>query len=136
MAGTASTVPAMRPFSASCAASPSTSGDLQQRELALVRPLVPELRVEDVADLVEVARAAGAVEVDLLALREQLQAVDRAVDARAAALRDLPHVILHRGAAGVAARVADGETDEADVIVRLARVRIEIVTAERVGQPL
>src|SRR2546427_2101176 len=131
MAGTARIVPAISPLRTSCAISRGTSADLQQLEPALLGLLVAELRVQDVADLVEVARPAGAVEVDLLALREQLEAVDRAVHARAAALRDLPHVVADRGARRLAPGVRDGQRHEADVVVGLARVRVEVVVAQR-----
>src|SRR5260370_7140224 len=93
MAGTARIVPAISPLRTSCAISRGTSADLQQLEPALLGLLVPELRVEDVADLVEVARSAGAVEIDFLALREQLEPLGRAAHAGAPALRDLPHVV-------------------------------------------
>src|SRR5437588_8797955 len=136
MAGTARIVPAISPLRTSCAISRGTSADLQQLEPALLGLLVPELRVEDVADLVEVARSAGAVEVDFLALREQPEPLGRAVHAGAPALRDLPHVVADARARGFPPGVGDGEGDQADVVVRLARVRVEIVVAERLGQPL
>src|SRR6267143_2370788 len=136
MAGTARTVPAISPLRTSCAISRGTSAELQQLEPALLRLLVPELRVEDVADLVEVARSAGAVEIDVLALREQLEPLGRAVHAGAPALRDLPHVVADARARGLPPGVRDGEDHQADVVVRLAGVRVEIVVAERLGQPL
>src|SRR2546429_5426715 len=136
MAGTARMVPAIRPLRSSCAISRGTSGDFQQLELALLGLLVAELRVQDVADRVEVARPARAVEVDLLALREPLQPLHRALHARATALRDLSHVIADGGPRRFAFRMRDGQRDEADVIVGLARVRVEIVVAERLREAL
>src|SRR5262250_1507488 len=91
MAGTARTVPATRPLRTSCATSPTTSDHLHEDELAALGLLELDLAVEDVADVGEVARPAGALEVDLLALGQELQSVHRAVDLGARALRDLPH---------------------------------------------
>src|ERR1041384_7871004 len=139
MAGTASTVPATRPLTTSCAVSSSgtlTSDQLHELELASLRLLVLDLAVEDVADVREVARPAGAFVVDRLALAEQLQALDGAVHLRAVALRDVAHVILDGGAGGLALGVGDGQQHEADVVVVLAGVRIEVVGAQRLEQPL
>src|SRR5687767_6519466 len=115
MAGTASAVAAITPLTTSCGTSPSRaatrSGDLQKLELALLGLLVSELRVEDVADLVELARPAGAVEIDGPALRDELQSLHGALDLGARALRDLAHVVLDRGAARVALRLREGQRD-------------------------
>src|SRR5262245_21452358 len=111
MAGTARMVPATTPFRTSCRTSTRESRRAQQLELPLLGLLVPEVAVEDVAGLVEVARPARALVVDGLALGEELQALDGAVHLDAAALRDPPHVILDRGAGGLALRVGDGERD-------------------------
>src|SRR5438552_12826923 len=108
MAGTARIVPAISPLRTSCAISRGTSADLQQLEPALLGLLVPELRVEDVADPVEVARAAVAVEIDFLPLRDQLEPLRRAVHAGAPALRDLPHVVPDARARRLALGVRDG----------------------------
>src|SRR6266850_1506716 len=101
MAGTARTVPATRPLTTSCAISPTTSDHLHEAELAALGLLEADLAVEDVADVREVARTAGTLEVDLLALGQELQPVDRAVDLGAGALRDLPHGVPHGGAGGL-----------------------------------
>src|SRR5215813_2959547 len=101
MAGTASTVPATTPLTTSCAVSSNgtvTSDHLHELELARLRLLVLDLAVEDVTDLGEVARPAGALVVDGLALRQQLQALDRAVHLLAVALRNVPDVVLDGGA--------------------------------------
>src|SRR5260370_40570662 len=136
MAGTARIVPAISPLRTSCAISRGTSADLQQLEPALLGLLVPELRVEDVADLVEVARSAGAVEIDFPPLREQPEPLGRAAHAGAPALRDLSHVVADARAPGLPLGGRDGEGHQADVVVRLARVWVEIVVAERLGPPL
>src|SRR6058998_993587 len=109
MAGTARMVPAISPLRTSCAISPGTSGDLQQLELALLGLLVAELGVEDVTDLVELARPAGAFVVDLFALGEQAEPVHGAVDTCPCALRDLPHVVADGRAGRLALGVGDGE---------------------------
>src|SRR5262245_29722501 len=124
MAGTASTVPATRPLTTSCATSPQiTSDHLHEDELANLGLLELDLTVEDVADVGEVARAAGALVVDLLALGQELQPIDRAVDLRPRALRDLPHGVAHGGAGGLALGPGNGERDQADVVVAMAGVR-------------
>src|SRR6185436_88390 len=137
MAGTASSVPATRPLTTSCAISPrSTSDHLHEGELGALGLLEADLAVEDVADVGEVARTAGALEVDLLALTQELQAVARAVDLGARALRNLPHGVAHGGAGGLALGPGDGQRDQADVIVALAGVRIEVAGPEKLGQAL
>src|SRR5689334_10715573 len=93
MAGTARIVPAISPLRTSCAISRGTSADLQQLELPALGLLVAKLGVEDVADVVELARSAGPVEVHVLAARQHLEPLDGALHARAVALRDLPDVI-------------------------------------------
>src|SRR5262249_23182650 len=69
MAGTARMVPAIRPLMISWRTSVTTaiSGDLEKLELGPGNFLVPELAVDDVADVGEVARAARALVIDLLA---------------------------------------------------------------------
>src|SRR2546421_1584646 len=134
MAGTASTMPATRPFTRSCASSLPTSDQLHELELASLRLIEADLAVEDVAELREVAGAAGALVVDVLALREELQAFDGVVDLDAAALRDLPHVVADGRAGRLALGVGDGQEHEADVVVALAGVRVEVVGAEHLGQ--
>src|SRR4051812_34414521 len=71
IAGTASMVPAMRPLTISWSISLAIwrdgSDDLQKLELGARDLLVTELAVDDVADVGEIARAAGAFVVDLLA---------------------------------------------------------------------
>src|ERR1043166_437430 len=139
MAGTARMVPATRPLTTSCAVSSSgtlTSDQRHELELASLRLLEADLAVEDVAGLGEVARPAGALVVDRLALAEQLQPLDGAVHLRAVALRDAAHVVLDGGAGGLALGVRDGQQHEADVVGALAGVRIEVVGAEHLGQPL
>src|SRR5215470_2372173 len=134
MAGTASTVPATRPLTTSCAVSSSgtlTSDRRHELELAPVRLLEADLAIEDVADIGEVARPAGALVVDRLGLGQELEAVDGAVDLGAGALRDAAHVVLDGGAGGLALGVGDGQQDEADVVVALAGVGIEVVAAQR-----
>src|SRR4030095_12561755 len=117
MAGTASTVPATRPLTTSCAISPNTSDHLHEGELATLGLLEADLAVEDVADLGEVTRTAGALEVDLLALGQELQPLDGAVDLGARALRDFSHGVAHRGAVGLALGPRDGQGHQADVVV-------------------
>src|SRR2546430_1185444 len=134
MAGTARTMPATRPFTRSCASSLPTSDQLHELELASLRLIEADLAVEDVAELGEVAGAAGALVVDVLALREERQAFDRVVHLDAVALRDLAHVVANGGAAGLTLGVRDGQEHEADVVVALAGVRIEVVGAEHLGQ--
>src|SRR6185503_1455075 len=137
MAGTASTVPATRPLTTSCAISPrSTSDHLHEGELATLGLLEADLAVENVADVGEVARAAGALEVDLLALGQELQPVDRAVDLGPRALRDLPHGVAHGGAGRLALGPGDRQRHQAGVVVALAGVRIEVAGAEELGQAL
>src|SRR4051812_17539264 len=133
MAGTASTVPATRPLTTSCAVSSSgtlTSDQLHERELAPLRLVEADLAVEDVAGLGEVAGAARALVVDRLTLAEQLQPLDGAVHLHAVALRDAAHVVLDGGPGGLALGVRDGEEHEADVVVTLAGVGIEVVGAQ------
>src|SRR5579863_10123577 len=103
MAGTASNVPAMTPFTTSWAICSRNggiagSGHFEECELALVHFVVAEFAVDDVADVREIAGAARALVVDLLALRQQLQAFDGTVDLGAAPLRDLAHVVADAGA--------------------------------------
>src|ERR1700741_1841530 len=134
MAGTASTVPATSPLTTSCAVSSRgtlTSDQLHELELASLRLLELDLAIENVADLGEVARPAGALVVDGLALGEQLEALHGAVHLLAVALRDAAHVVLDRGPVGLALGVSDGQQDEADVVVALAGIRIEVVAAQR-----
>src|SRR5688572_18971561 len=102
MAGTASTVPATRPLTRSWAISPSTSDHLHELEPGALRLVEADLAVEDVADLGEVAGAAGALVVDLLALGQQREPLDRAIHLDAAALRDLAHGLAHGGAGRLA----------------------------------
>src|ERR1051326_5121596 len=97
MAGTASTVPDTTPLTTSCATSSNgtaTSDELHELQLAALRLLELDLAIHDVTDVGEVARPAGALVVDGLALGQQLEALDGAVDLHAVALRDLPHVVL------------------------------------------
>src|SRR5215831_15288840 len=115
MAGTASTVPATRPLTISCAISAPTSDHLHEDELAALGLLELDLTVEDVTDVGEVAGTAGALEVDLLALGQELQPIHRAVDFGARALRDLPHGVAHSRAGRLPLGPCDGERDEADV---------------------
>src|SRR5262245_19398526 len=136
MAGTASTVPATSPLSTSCATSPHTSDHLHEDELAALGLLELDLTVEDVTEIGEVARTAGALVVDFLALGQELQPVHRAVDFRARALRDLPHGVADGRAGRLALGPRDGERDQADVVVALAGVRIEVAGAEELGQAL
>ena len=110
------------------------SGDLQELELAALDLLVAELAVEDVADLGEVAGAAGALVVDLLALGQELQPVDGAVDLGAGALRDLADVVPDRRAGGLALGLGDGQRDQADVVVALAGVGIGSLDAEALAR--
>src|SRR5205085_6653988 len=85
-------------FTTSCAISVAyaiaDSGDLQEHELAAGHFVVAEFAIGDVADLGEVARTARAFVVDLLALPEQLQTFDSAVDLGAVTLANAPHVIV------------------------------------------
>ncbi len=53
-----------------------------------------------------------------------------------AALRDLPHGVAHGRAVGLALRPRDGQRHQADVVVALAGVRIEVAGAEELGQAL
>src|SRR5436309_11037367 len=132
MAGTARIVPAINPLRRSW----SASANFQELELPLLGLLVSELAVEDVADLGEVARPAGALVVDGLALRDELEALDGALDLDARALRDLAHVVPDRRAGGLALGLRQGEHDEARLVVGLARIRIDVVGAEHLGQTL
>src|SRR5262245_4998494 len=139
MAGTARTVPATRPLTTSWAVSSTgtlTSDELHELELAPLRLVEADLAVEDVADVGEVARTARALVVDRLALGEELEALDGVVDLDAVALQDAAHVILDGRAGRLALGVSDGQQDEADVIVALARIRIEVVRAEDLGEAL
>src|SRR5579883_1514159 len=79
MAGTASRVPDTRPLISACRSS-MRSSDLHQHRLPGPDLLVAELAIEDVADVVEVARAGGARIIDLLAGHDRLDAIDRIVD--------------------------------------------------------
>src|SRR5258708_1447217 len=134
MAGTARMVPAITPLTTSCAISASRggiarSGNLQQRGLASADLVVAELAVEDVTDVGEVAGAAGPLVVDLLALRQQLQAFHGAVDLGATALRDLAHAVVNTDARGDL-RFGDGKHDEARPVCRLGLVRIRLGDAK------
>src|SRR5438093_13493136 len=111
MAGSSSIVKAIWTLTKSW----SSSFNFQELELSLLGLLVPELRVHDVADLGEVARAAGALVVHRLALGEELEALDRALDLDARPLRDLAHVIPHGGARRRALGVRDGGNQDAHV---------------------
>src|ERR1700730_3267853 len=134
MAGTARMAPAIAPLTTSCVSSTSTggiarSGDLHQCELAAADLVVAELAIDDVADVGEVAGTACALVVDLLALREQLQSVDRAVDLRAAALANLAHVVVD-GDTCRRFRLGDGQRDQARPVGRLRFVRIRLGNAQ------
>src|ERR1051325_3674610 len=98
MAGTARIVPAIAPFTTSCATSAAEAidalRDFQQHEFAAGYLVIAELAIGDVADLGEVAGPARAFVVDLLALREQFQSFDGAVDLGAVALTDATHAIV------------------------------------------
>src|SRR5262245_66346648 len=96
MAGTARIVPAINPFRRSW----SASANFQELELPLLGLLVAELAVEDVADLGEVARPAGALEVDGLALGEGIAALDVALVLAARAMRDIALVLSDRRTGG------------------------------------
>src|SRR5258705_8881589 len=136
MAGTARMVPATRPLTRSCATSVTRSEKLHRLEGALLGHVEADLAVDDVAGLGEVAGPAGALVVDLLALGQELEPFDGVVHLHAAALRDLPHVVLDGGAGGLALRLGDGEDDQARVVVALAGVGIEVGGAEELGEPL
>src|SRR2546423_4593384 len=117
MAGTARMAPAITPLTTSCVTSASNggiagSGDFQQYELAGIDLVVAELAIDDVADVGEVARTARALVVDVLALCQELKAVDRAVDLGAASLRDLANVVVD-GDAGRGLGLGDGKAHEA-----------------------
>src|SRR5262249_32150697 len=130
MAGTARMVPAtsplMRSWRTSINCGPSSLQDSDLFEFGLLGSIEADLAVDDVADLGEVARAARPLVVDVLALGDQLEPVHRAVHLDAVALGDLADVVPDRCARRLAPRPGDGEQHEADVIVALARVRVEI----------
>src|SRR2546423_6164093 len=134
MAGTARMAPAITPLTTSCVTSASNggiagSGDFQQYELAGIDLVVAELAIDDVADVGEVARSARAFIVDLLALCQELEPFDRAVDLAAASLRDLAHVVVD-GDAGRGLGLGDGKADEARPIGGLGFVGIRLGDAE------
>src|SRR5262245_947945 len=123
MAGTAKRVPETSPLISAWRTSSMRSGDLQQGELAALDLLVAELAGEDVALLVEVARAGGAAVVDLLAGGDRLDAVDGVVDRLAATLADLADIILDGDASGVLG-LSHRHQRQAAMVVDLAGVRI------------
>src|SRR2546422_9773273 len=125
MAGTARTVPAISPLTRSW----SSSGNFQELELPLLGLLVAELGVHDVADVGEVARAAGALVVHRLALAEELEALDRALDLDARPLGDLAQVIANGGAGRLTLGGRDGEQHQAHGVVGLAGMKIDVVGA-------
>src|SRR6266568_6798494 len=134
MAGTARMAPAITPLTTSCAISAARGGiarsdNLQQRGLATGDLVVAKLAVDDVADIGKVAGAAGALIVDLLALRQQLQAFHGAVDLGATALRDLAHAVVNAAACGHL-RLGNGKRDEARPIGRLGLVRVWLSDGE------
>src|SRR5689334_23029371 len=137
MAGTARMVPATRPLTSSCGISPDgTLDQLHELELGALRLVEADLAIQDVADLGEVARAAGALVVDLLALGHLLETLDRAVDLDPTALGDPAHGVADGGAGGIALGPGDGEHDQADLVVALTGVGIELRAAEEGGQAL
>src|SRR5262249_31128089 len=103
----------------SCCLSPSpgrASADAQHLEPSIVDALVAELRAGDVAGVGEVARARGPAVVDLLALAQQAQAVDRVVDGIAAALAHAAPRVADRLAVRIAARRLDRERDQVGMV--------------------
>src|SRR4051794_8290056 len=102
----------MTPLTRICVSSESTgSRDGEELKLAALGDLVAELAVLDVADIGEVARAAGALVVDLLTLAQQLQPFDGGVNLGALALADLAHVVAQRRA-GRLLGFGQGQEDE------------------------
>src|SRR5262249_14369173 len=93
---------------------------------------VPHLRgaerdLDDVAYVGEFARAGGARILDLLALGDRLEAVERAVDLhRAVVVRDLADVVAHAGPARILA-LRHREDHKIGVVVGLANVGVERV---------
>src|SRR3954453_14201043 len=79
MAGTASTAPAMRPFRESWR-SFSKLSHLYFDQLPILHLRGAECDLDDVAVIGEFARSRSARILDLLALRDQLEPVERVVD--------------------------------------------------------
>src|SRR5262249_40430330 len=103
--------------------------DLEELELAALDFHVAELAVENVADLSEIARAAGALVVDLLSLGERPQSLDGAEDLDAAALRDLADVVAQRLPRRLF-RLGDRQGDDADPVGGLALVGVWLGNSE------
>src|SRR5438132_12515655 len=104
MAGTARIVPAINPLRRSW----SASANFQELELPLLGLLVAELAVEDVADLGEVARTAGALDVDGLALPAELEALDGPLALDARSLPGLADVVPGRRGGGLGLALGSG----------------------------
>src|SRR3954466_15509185 len=124
MAGTASTVPAIRPFSVSWTTFSSTS-DLHLDQLSVLDLRGAERDLDDVAVLGKLARAGCARVLDLLAVGDRLQAIQRVVDLHGGiVVRDLADVVPDAGAGRVLA-LGHREDRQIGVVVGLANVRIE-----------
>src|SRR5579863_7964184 len=125
MAGAVRIAPAMMPLRTSWATSVNTlaSGDFDELESPVVHPIEAELAVGDVADVGEGAWPAGTRVLDVLALLQRRQTVDRGVDHHAVAVRDLAHVVADRCAGGLAC-LGNGQRDDADPVGRLRFVGI------------
>src|SRR5256885_17192305 len=111
MAGTASTAPAIRPFSESWRS--FSKLDLHFDQLPVLPLRGAERDLDDVADVGELARAGGARILDLLALGDRLQPVERIVDLHARiVVGDLADVVPNPGAGRV---LAFGHREERQV---------------------
>src|SRR3954465_8068116 len=126
MAGTASTVPAIRPFSVSWTTFSSTS-DLHLDQLSVLDLRGAERDLDDVAVLGKLARAGCARVLALLAVGYRLQAIERVVDLHGGiVVRDLADVVADAGAARILA-LGHPEDRQIGVVVGLANVGIERV---------
>src|SRR5262245_34366492 len=112
IAGTARMVPDIKPLRISCATciyqaaehrarvrlQPPWLNDLEETQLPVDHLHVAETAALNVTDIGEVARSGGTLVVDLLALSQELQTLDRAIDLLSRALTDFAHVVLERAA--------------------------------------
>src|SRR5208282_1920723 len=128
MAGSARTAPAMTPLAKSWRILSITSR-FDHDDLAVADLIQAEFDFDDVAVLVESARAGGTLVVDLLAIGDRLHPVGRIVDLDARIIGDLPYGIADRGSARLT-RLGHRQDREVHVVVGLADVCVELVALE------
>src|ERR1044072_1953588 len=126
MAGTASTAPAIRPFKVSWSVFSSTS-DLQLDQLSILDRRGAERHLDDIAGVGKLARTGRARILDLLALGDELEAVERVVDLHArVVVGDLADVVPDAGPGWILA-LGHGQDRQIGMVVGLADEGIECV---------